>query len=113
MISAPASGYQRRFELSMVTSEKLPTTMSDQPRNLLIRALESDDVAAIDALVRAHPGLLNAPKVRPAITAARSVATAERLLRLGADVEAVGTWWARGMYTRQVAQEVGRLLVER
>ena len=87
--------------------------MSDQPRTLLIRALESDDVAAIDALVREHPSLLNAPNVRPAITAAKSVTTAERLLSLGADVEAVGRWWARGMYTRQVVQEVGRLLVDR
>src|SRR6266478_6321510 len=113
MISPPASAHQRRFGLSMVTSEKLPTTMSDQPRSLLIRALESDDVAAIDALVLKHPGLLNAPNVRPAITAAKSVTTAERLLSLGADVEAVGRWWARGMYTRQVVQEVGRLLVDR
>src|SRR5258708_499574 len=71
--------------------------MSEQPRTLLIRALQSDDVAAIDAL----------------ITAAKSVTTAERLLSLGADVEAVGRWWARGMYTRQVLQEVGRLLVDR
>ena len=44
----------------MVTSEMqlsavrrlLSTTMPDQPCALLTRALESDDVAAIDALVR-------------------------------------------------------------
>jgi hypothetical protein len=78
-----------------------------------MRALESDDVVAVEALLRDQPGLLNAPKVRPAVTAARSVATAERLLSLGAHVEAVGEWWASGMYTRAVAQDVGRLLVER
>ncbi len=87
--------------------------MPNQPRTLLIRALESDDVATIDALVREHPGLLNAPNLRPAITTARSVTTAEWLLRLGADVEAVAKWWARGLYTREVVQDVGRLLVER
>src|SRR5260370_619183 len=87
--------------------------MPDQPRALLIRALESDDVAAVDALVHDYPDLLNAPNGRPAVTAARSVATAERLLSLGADVEAVGQWWARGMYTREIAQEVARLLIER
>ncbi len=87
--------------------------MPDQPRTLLTRALESDDIAAIDALLREHPTLLNAPNVRPAITAARSVTTAERILNLGADVEAVGKWWARGMYTRKIVQDVARLLVER
>jgi ankyrin repeat protein len=89
------------------------STVPDQPRTLLIRALESDDVAAIDALIHDHPSLLNAPNVRPAVTAARSIATAERLLSLGADVEAVSKWWARGMYTRRVAADVGRLLVEK
>ncbi|PYT18907.1 MAG: hypothetical protein DMG59_02455 [Acidobacteria bacterium] len=86
--------------------------MSDQPRTLLIRALESDDFAAIEALLDDHPGLLNAPNVRPAVTAARSIATAERLLSMGADVEAVSNWWAPGMYTRRVVAEVGRFLVE-
>src|SRR5260221_2164140 len=87
--------------------------MPDQPRTLLTRALESDDIAAIDALLREHPTLLNAPNVRPAITAARSVTTAERILNLGADVEAVGKWWARGMYTRKFVKDVPGLLVER
>jgi hypothetical protein len=90
----------------------LPVTVSEEPRTFLIRALESDDVAAIDALIHDHPNLLNAPNVRPAVTAARSVATAERLLSLGADVEAVSKWWAGGMSTRSVAAEVGKFLVE-
>ncbi len=87
--------------------------MPDQPRTLLIRALEADHVDTIDALIREHPSLLNTPNVRPAITAARSIATAERLLSLGADVEAAGAWWAGGLHTRSVETEVGRLLVER
>jgi ankyrin repeat protein len=74
--------------------------------------LESDDVAAIDALIHDHPNLLNAPNVRPAVTAARSIAMAERLLSLGADVEAASKWWAPGFYTRSVAAEAGRFLVE-
>jgi hypothetical protein len=36
--------------------------MPDQPRSLLLRALESDDLAAIEALIHDHPDLLNAPK---------------------------------------------------
>jgi hypothetical protein len=40
--------------------------MPDQPRDLLIRALESDDIAAADALIQNHSELLNAPKARPA-----------------------------------------------
>ena len=69
-------------------------------RSDFIRALENDDTAVIEALMHDHPELLNTPKVRPAVTAARSVATAERLLGLGADLEAVSAWWAPGMYTR-------------
>jgi ankyrin repeat protein len=77
-----------------------------------MRALESDDVAAISALIQDHPVLLNAPNVRPAVTAARSIATAERLLSFGADIEAVSRWWAGGMGTRCVDPGVGRFLVE-
>jgi hypothetical protein len=87
--------------------------MPDQLRGDLIRALENDDVPVIEALIHDHPDLLNASKVRPAVTAARSLATAERLLGLGADLEAVSAWWARGMYTREVAPDVARFLVER
>jgi ankyrin repeat protein len=65
-----------------------------------------------DALIHDRPDLLNDPKTRPAIAFARSVATAERLLALGADVEAVTKWWARGMGTRRVAADVGRFLVD-
>jgi ankyrin repeat protein len=87
--------------------------MSGEPRSLLMHALEANDVAAIEALVQDHPNLLNAPNGRPAVTAARDVATAERLLSLGADVGAVGKWWAPGFYTRKVAADVGRFLAER
>ncbi|HEV3201326.1 MAG TPA: ankyrin repeat domain-containing protein [Bryobacteraceae bacterium] len=86
--------------------------MPDQPRTLLLCALESDDLAAIEALIHDHPDVLNAANERPAVTLARSVATAKRLLSLGADVDAVGKWWAKGFYTDTVAPEVGRLLVE-
>jgi ankyrin repeat protein len=87
--------------------------MSDPLRSELIRALENDDTAVIEALMHDHPELLNTPKVRPAVTAARSVATAERLLGLGAHLEAVSAWWAPGMYTREVTPDVARFLVER
>jgi ankyrin repeat protein len=87
--------------------------MPDEPRVRLIRALESDDIAAADVLIQNRPALLNAPKVRPVVTMARSLAMAEALVSKGADVEVVGAWWASGMYTRKVALEVGRLLVER
>src|SRR5713101_6754662 len=91
---------------------KAAITVPDQPRTLLMHALESDDIAAIDALLHDHPNLLNAPNVRPAVTTARSISTAARLLSLGADVEAAGKWWAPGFYTRSVAAEVGRFLAE-
>jgi hypothetical protein len=87
--------------------------MPDQLRGDLIRALENDDVPVIEALIHDHPDLLNASKVRPAVTAARSVATAERLLGLGTNLETVSAWWAPGMNTREVAPEVARFLVER
>jgi ankyrin repeat protein len=88
-------------------------TRNDQPRTLLIRALEADDIVSIETLIRDHSELLNAPNVRPAVTAARTVATAERLLSLGADIGAVSKWWAPGFCTRSVAQKVGRFLVGR
>jgi ankyrin repeat protein len=87
--------------------------MPDQPRTLLLRALESDDLAAVEALIREHPDLLNAPNAQPTITLARSIGTAERLLSLGARIETVGKYWADGMHTRRVVPEVGRFLVER
>jgi ankyrin repeat protein len=87
--------------------------MPEEPRTLLNRALQSDDVVAIEALVQKHADLLNPPNGRPPITEARTVTTAEHLLSLGADAEAAGKWWASGMYSRTVAQDVGRLLVER
>jgi ankyrin repeat protein len=87
--------------------------MPAQPRNLLIRAVESGDIAAIDALTRAHPHLMNAPNTRPPLLAARSVAIAEHLLSRGANIESVSRHWAGGMDTRSVAETVGKFLVER
>ena len=83
------------------------------PRALLIQALETDDSTSAEALILEHPDLLNAPRERPAVTFARTPALAELLLNRGADVEAVGKWWAPGFSTRTIAAEVGKLLVER
>ena len=58
-------------------------------KNLLRHAIESDDVSAAEATIRAHPELLNRPDSCPAVTLARTVAMAERLLALGSDIEAV------------------------
>jgi len=80
---------------------------------LLRRALELDDVAQVEALVRAHPELLNPANCRPPVTAARSIVMAEHLLSLGADVKIVSQWWARGFETRKVETNVADFLVGR
>ncbi|GEM_PF-1435731 len=85
--------------------------MPDDPHNLLYRALESDDISSVEAVVREHPKLLNPANARPPVTAAHSVAMAERLLSLGAEVEAVGKWWASGFGTRKVEPAVAEFLV--
>src|SRR5436190_13358386 len=87
--------------------------MPDNDRNFLCRAIESDDVSAVEAGVFAHPELLNAVGTRPPVTFARSVVMAERLLSLGADVEAAGKWWASGMGTRKVEPSVAKFLAKR
>ncbi len=87
--------------------------MSQPARKLFIAAIETGDGARVDEMVRANPELLNAKDVRPAVTFARDVGMAERLLKLGADAKAAGAWWAAGFGSRQVAPEVARLLVER
>jgi ankyrin repeat protein len=87
--------------------------MPENTCDLLRRALESDDVSSVEAIVLAHPELLSGGNVRPPVTAARSVAMAERLLSLGADVEAVGKWWGSGVETRKVEPAVARFMVER
>jgi ankyrin repeat protein len=74
--------------------------------------LQADDLPTIEALIRDHPDLLNSPR-RPAVAAARSIATAERLLTLGADLDLVGKWWAPGFETRKVDTQVASFLVER
>jgi ankyrin repeat protein len=87
--------------------------MSNDARNLLRHALESDDVSAVEAAIRAHPELLSSPDSRPAVTLARTVDMAERLMALGGDTEAVSKWWGPGLGLRRVDQAVARFLVER
>ncbi|MGJ5813399.1 ankyrin repeat domain-containing protein [Paludibaculum fermentans] len=87
--------------------------MPESPLHQLERALSADDLPKVEALLAAHPGLLNAPRRCPVLLAARSVATAERLLSLGAQLEPVSQWWAGGMGTLRTDSSVGRLLVER
>jgi ankyrin repeat protein len=86
--------------------------MSDDAKNLLRNAIELDDVSAVEAAIRAHPQLLNTPDSRPAVTLARTVDMAKRLLALGGDTEAVSKWWGRGMGLRRVDQAVATFLVE-
>ncbi len=78
----------------------------------LFRALESDDIAVIDSLIREDPSLLNPSTGRPPVTAARSVAAAETLLSRGATAAGAAAWWAPGFYTRTVDAEVGEFLVQ-
>jgi hypothetical protein len=90
--------------------------MPDQPRTLLIRALESPGDAELETIVELlhdHPDLLNAPNGRPAVMHASTVAKAEHLLSRGANLESVSTWWAGGMDTLRAAPVVGKFLVER
>ena len=87
--------------------------MPNEFHTLLIRAVEAGDIPAIAALAHDHPDVMNAPHLRPAITVARNRATAERLISLGSNLEAVAKWWAPGFDTRRVNADVGRFLVER
>jgi len=59
--------------------------MGSEPRDLLIDALKSGDMSAVETLVERHPDLINA----------------------------AGQWWASGLYTRQVAPELATFLVDR
>src|SRR5579862_5879367 len=87
--------------------------MSKDAQNLLGRALDAGDVSAVDAAILAHPELLNCPSSRPVVTMARSVDMAGHILALGADIDAVGRWWAPGFGLRRVDQAVAGFLVER
>jgi ankyrin repeat protein len=87
--------------------------MPDNIQQLLRRAIESDDVDSVATLLRSNPQLLNPASARPPLAAAKSVRMAERLLSLGADVKAVGQWWAPGFQTRDVDSKVANFLVER
>ncbi|HEY4361456.1 MAG TPA: ankyrin repeat domain-containing protein [Bryobacteraceae bacterium] len=83
------------------------------PRAILIRAIEADDLPSVGALISENLDLLNAPRERPAVTFARSTGMAELLVQKGADIAAVGQWWAPGFSTRTMAAEVGKLLAGR
>jgi ankyrin repeat protein len=87
--------------------------MATSIHELLRRALELDDIAQVEALVRAHPEFLNLANCRPPVTAARSIAMSKHLLSLGADIKVVGQWWASGFETRKVDTNVANFLVER
>ena len=88
--------------------------MSDEIKKRLRHALESNDVPAVEAAIRAHPELLTTPQdSRPAVTLARTVDMAKLLLALGADIEAVSKWWGPGFGLRRVDQAVATFLVER
>ena len=79
----------------------------------LFRAIESDDVAAAEHLASGRLDLLNDDSRRPPLAAARSIAMAEQLLGLGADVVAVSKWWKNGLHARHVETAVARYLIER
>src|SRR5260221_2353096 len=87
--------------------------MADDAKNLLRHALELDDVSAAEAVIRAQPQLLNSTDSRPALTLARTVHMAERLLALGGDLDAVTKWWGRGIGLRGVERAVAIFLLER
>jgi ankyrin repeat protein len=86
--------------------------MPDDVSMLLRRALESDNLPSVEAIVREHPEVLNSTTARPPLSAARSLSMAERLMSLGADVKVVGQWWAQGFETRKVDTNVAKFLVE-
>jgi hypothetical protein len=87
--------------------------MFNDAKNRLRRAFESNDVSEVEAAIREKPELLNGPDSRPAMTLARTVDMAERVLALGGDLEAVSKWWGGGVGLREVDQSVARFLVER
>lgn len=86
--------------------------MADDSQLELRRALKSDDVAAAETLLKAHPELISEATGCPPVTLSRSVTMARRLIKLGASVAEVGKWWASGMGTRTVDASVARFLVE-
>ncbi len=79
----------------------------------LVRAIESDDVAAAARLATGRVDLLNGGGRCPPLAAARSIDMAERLLGLGADVSVVSKWWENGLHARHIEASVARYLVER
>ena len=92
--------------------------MRDEFRTALKQAIETDDHAAIAALLDEHTELLpllNEPLFKwgmPPLAAAQSVTTAEMLHADGAEFDHVGEWWGPGFGVRLVAPEVARYLVE-
>jgi hypothetical protein len=79
----------------------------------LHRDIEADDVAAAEGIARGQPELLKSANCPPFLARARSVAMAERLLALGAEVEAVNKWCGGGIGVRRVEPSVAEFLIGR
>jgi hypothetical protein len=86
--------------------------MSDN-RTELRRAIEADDLPGAEKIAVRQPDLLNCASGQPLITRAQSVAMAERLLALGAEIGAVSKWWAGGIGVRTVDPTVAGFLIQR
>ena len=90
--------------------------MTGSQREELKRAIDDDDRAAVESLAWARGAALDSSLPRDGrlpLAAARSIETAEMLLRLGASLEKLSESWARGFYLRHVDQGVARFLVDR
>ncbi len=86
--------------------------MSDN-RSELRRAIEADDLPGAEKIAVRHPDLLNCTSGQPLVTRARSVAMAERLLSVGAEIGAVSKWWGGGIGVRAVDPTVAEFLIQR
>ena len=86
--------------------------MSDN-RTELRRAIEADDLPGAERIAVGQPDLLNCANGQPLVTRARSVAMAERLLALGAEIGAVSKWWGGGLGVRTVDPIVADFLIQR
>src|SRR5262245_7545355 len=86
--------------------------------NLLDQAIAADDLARVDEILRGQSdvvGMLNAADCgRPRVLRARSLPMAARLVDAGADLDAVGRWWADGFNVNPLVDPtVGHFLIER
>ncbi len=79
----------------------------------LRRAIDADELPAAEKVAAREPNLLSCVQGQPILARARSVAMAELLLRLGADIGAVSRWWGDGIGVRNVVPIVARFFIER